>query len=304
MPGDKALIEGVVELAELVVRRRRSLLCRLADGTGTVTLRFFHFTRSQQQALVRGTRLRCYGEVRAGPAGLELVHPEHRVVRGEDEENTTSLTPVYPTTEGLHQQTLRRLVERALELLEREPLRDHLAPLLAGRLLEEVSWPTLVAALTYLHAPPRDASTEQLLRGKHPCSRRIALEELVAQRLALRQFAVAARSEGSFALPPAEAELARFRAALPFALTGAQQGALDEIVRDLGAAVPMNRLLQGDVGSGKTVVAAMAAVIAAAAGCQTAVMAPTELLAEQHFGSFDRWLTPLGITVKIGRAHV
>jgi ATP-dependent DNA helicase RecG len=295
--GDKALIEGVVELSELVVRRRRSLICRLADGTGAITLRFFHFTRAQQLGLARGMRLRCFGEVRAGPAGLELVHPEHRVVRADELEPTTSLTPVYPTTEGLHQQTLRRLVERALAVLEQEPLTDPLAPLLAARTIDGEPWPSLSAALAYLHAPPRDAATDLLLTGRHPCSRRIALEELVAQRLALRQTAAAARAERGYALPPADAELARFKAALPFALTRAQQDAFGEICTDLAAGVPMNRLLQGDVGSGKTVVAAMAALVAAAAGHQTAVMAPTELLAEQHFASFTRWLAPLGVPV-------
>jgi len=295
--GDMALIEGVVELSELVVRRRRSLLCRLADGTGAVTLRFFHFARSQQQAFARGTRLRCFGEVRAGPAGLELVHPEHRIVRADEPEPADSLTPVYPTTEGLHQQTLRRLVERALALLEREPLTDFLEPVLATRTHAEAAWPPLATALAYLHMPPRDAATELLLTGRHPCSRRIALEELIAQRLSLRQAAAAARTERAYPLPAAEAQLAKFRAALPFALTGAQRDAFAEVAADLAASVPMNRLLQGDVGSGKTVVAAMAAVVAAAGGFQTAVMAPTELLAEQHFASFDRWLTPLGIAV-------
>jgi ATP-dependent DNA helicase RecG len=295
--GDMALIEGVVEISDLVVRRRRSLLCRLTDGTGAVTLRFFHFTRSQQQGLARGTRLRCFGEVRAGPAGLELVHPEHRVVRPDEAAPTESLTPIYPTTEGLHQQTLRRLVERALALLEREPLTDFLEPLLATRAPAEPAWPALTAALVYLHTPPRDAATELLLTGRHPCLRRIALEELIAQRLSLRQSAAVARTERAYPLHAAEAELAKFRAALPFTLTAAQQSAFAEVGADLAANVPMNRLLQGDVGSGKTVVAAMAAVIAAAGGFQTAVMAPTELLAEQHFASFDRWLTPLGIGV-------
>jgi ATP-dependent DNA helicase RecG len=295
--GDKALIEGVVELSELVARRRRSLLCRLADGTGAITLRFFHFTRAQQHSLARGTRLRCFGEVRAGPSGLELVHPEHRVVRADEPEPATSLTPVYPTTEGLHQATLRRLVERALAVLAEEPLTDHLAPLLAMRKIDGEPWPSLSAAVAYLHAPPRDAATELLLTGRHPCARRIALEELIAQRLALRQSAVAARSERGYPLGRANAELERFKAGLPFALTGAQQRAFDEIAADLAAGVPMNRLLQGDVGSGKTVVAAMTALVAAAAGYQTAVMAPTELLAEQHFASFTRWLAPLGIAV-------
>jgi ATP-dependent DNA helicase RecG len=295
--GDKVLIEGSIELAEVAVRRRRSLLCRLADGTGAITLRFFYFNRAQQQALARGQRVRCYGEVRSGPVGLEMVHPEHRVVRADDAEPANNLTPVYPTTEGLHQQSVRRIVERAVAVLEREAIDDYLAAPLASHSLAGERWPPLEFALRYLHAPPRDAATDLLLAGRHPCSRRIALEELVAQRLSLRRSAATARTEHARPLPEPVARLAEFRAALPFKLTAAQQTAVEEIVKDLGAATPMNRLLQGDVGSGKTVVAALAAVVAAAAGCQTAVMAPTELLAEQHFTSFERWLTPLGIEV-------
>jgi ATP-dependent DNA helicase RecG len=295
--GEKVLVEGVIELAEVAVRRRRSLLARLADGTGAITLRFFHFNRSLEHALARGQRVRCYGEVRTGPAGLEMVHPEHRGVRADDPEPSDRLTPVYPTTEGLHQQAVRRIVARALAVLEHDAPEDYLAPALAAQGLSGEGWPSLVAALTYLHSPPRDAATASLLAGRHPCSRRVALEELVAQRLSLRRSAASARTERARPLPVPVDRLAAFRGALPFALTRAQQAALEEIVGDLGRSVPMNRLLQGDVGSGKTVVAAMAALVAAAAGCQTAVMAPTELLAEQHFASFARWLEPLGIEV-------
>jgi ATP-dependent DNA helicase RecG len=295
--GEKVLVEGIVELSEVAVRRRRSLLCRLTDGTGALTLRFFYFNRSIEQALARGQRVRCYGEVRSGPAGLEMVHPEHRAVRADDAEPNDRLTPVYPTTEGLYQQTVRRLAEQAITMLGDETLDDYLAPALASRTLAGAPWPPLAEALRYLHAPPRDAATAVLLSGRHPCSRRIALEELIAQRLSLRRFAATARTERARPLPMPAAHFEAFCKALPFVLTRAQQTALDEIVADLAGATPMNRLLQGDVGSGKTVVAALAAVVAAAAGCQTAVMAPTELLAEQHFASFDRWLTPLGIDV-------
>jgi len=296
-PGDKALVEGVIELCEVAVRRRRSLLCRLADGTGAITLRFFHFNRSLEHALARGRRVRCYGEVRPGPAGLEMVHPEHRGVGPADAEPDDRLTPVYPTTEGLHQQSVRRLVARAVEATRNEALEDYLASALGARTLDGRPWPSLAEALEYLHSPPRDAATALLLAGKHPCARRIALEELVAQRLSLRRSAAGASTERARPLPAPTERLAAFRATLPFELTRAQTAALEEIVADLGRARPMNRLLQGDVGSGKTVVAAMAALVAAAAGCQTAVMAPTELLAEQHFASFDRWLTPLRVEV-------
>ena len=171
------------------------------------------------------------------------------------------------------------------------------APALASRQLAGAPWPSLANALHYLHAPPRDAATELLHSGRHPCTRRIALEELIAQRLSLRRAAASNSTERARPLPVPAARLEAFHAALPFALTRAQQTAFDEIVADLGRSVPMNRLLQGDVGSGKTVVAALAALVAASADCQTAVMAPTELLAEQHYSSFERWLAPLGIRV-------
>jgi ATP-dependent DNA helicase RecG len=291
VPGEKVLIEGVVELAEVAFRRRRSLLCRLGDGTGFITLRFFHFTRAQQQSLTRGARLRCYGEVRAGPTGLEMVHPEHRVVGSTEPSPTATLTPVYPTTEGVHQQRLRRLVEQALQRLDEQPIADYVQDLLPP------TWPTLAAALKFLHQPPQDADVALLMSGRHPCQRRIAVEELAAQRLSLRRSALAARADSAFALTASARELAELEARLPFALTAAQRGAIDEIVADLRGRVPMHRLLQGDVGSGKTVVAAFAALLAAASGYQTAVMAPTELLAEQHLASFTRWLEPLSVTV-------
>jgi ATP-dependent DNA helicase RecG len=290
-PGEKVLVEGEIELAEVAIRRRRSLLCRVTDGTGSITLRFFHFTQAQQRTLVRGARVRCFGEARPGPTGLEMVHPEHRLLRPEDAEPTAALTPVYPSTEGLHQQTLRRLVDALLARLEREPLTDYLGPLLPA------DAPDVSAALAYLHRPPTDAPVAVLAAGRHPMQRRIALEELVAQRLSLRRSGSAVRAERAPRLPKPDGALARFRARLPFGLTAAQEQAAAEILADLDRDVPMNRLLQGDVGSGKTVVAALAAVVAAAAGTQTAVMAPTELLAEQHLVSFDRWLAPLGISV-------
>lgn len=291
VPGEKALIEGDVQLAEVAFRRRRQLLCRLADGTGAITLRFFHFTRSQQHSLAKGARVRCYGEVRTGSAGLEMVHPEHRLVGADEAPPAATLTPVYPTTEGVHQQRLRRLIEQALLRLERQPLTDYLADQVPA------AWPALGTALKHLHQPPQDAEPALLLSGRHPWQRRIALEELIAQRLSLRRTALAARSERAYVLRKPAAALDQLAASLPFVLTAAQQHAVDEILRDLGGDAPMNRLLQGDVGSGKTVVAAFAAVAAAGAGYQTAVMAPTELLAEQHLASFAQWLRPLAIEV-------
>lgn len=290
-PGTKVLVEGELELAEVVFRRRRSLLCRIADGTGAITLRFFHFNRAQQHQLVRGARLRCFGDVRSGPTGIEMIHPEYRVLSGEAEPPTDVLTPVYPTTEGLHQQRLRRLTQQALTVLERAPLSDYLG----DRLPED--WPTLDEALKFLHAPPQGTKIEPLLRGTHPCQRRVALEELVAQRLSLRRLNLGRAREHANALVDVRGLVPELRAGLPFVLTGAQELALEEILGDMARAIPMHRLLQGDVGSGKTIVAAIAALVSASAGFQTGFMAPTELLAEQHFGNLSDWLGPLGIEV-------
>ena len=288
-PGEKVLVEGAVEMAEVVFRRRRSLLCRIADGTGALTLRFFHFAPGLHQRLARGVRVRCFGEVRSGPTGLEMVHPEWRVIGETDEPPDMTLTAVYPSTEGLKQQRLRQVVQQVLAIVEREPLVDHLADRLPA------TWPSINEALKCLHQPPPGSDFGALAAGRHPWQRRIALEELIAQRLSLRRLALGAQKDDAPLLADAAERLPGLRAVLPFELTSAQEKALAEIRADLAQPKPMHRLLQGDVGSGKTVVAAAAALIAASAGRQTAVMAPTELLAEQHFASFRTWLEPLGI---------
>jgi ATP-dependent DNA helicase RecG len=293
-PGEKALVEGRVELAEIVFRRRRSLLVRLADSTGTVTLRFFHFAASQQERFAaRDVRLRCFGEVRAGAVGLEMVHPEYRVVDADGAAPETALTPVYPATEGLTQQRLRGLVRQALDLLDREPWPDYLEGCLpSGR------EPGLNEAIASLHQPPQGADFVSLADGRHPWQRRLALEELVAQRLSLKRAALGADgAESAHSIRDSAGRLAQFHATLPFALTAAQSQALEEILADMAQPKPMSRLLQGDVGSGKTVVAAAAAFVASVAGFQSAVMAPTELLAEQHAARLTQWLEPLGVRV-------
>ena len=292
-PGERVLVEGRIELAEVAFRRRRSLLCRLADGTGAITLRFFHFSRQQQSALTRGVQLRCFGEVRAGPTGIEMIHPEYRSVGTADGTETETLTPIYPATEGLQQQRLRRLVAEALAALAAEPLVDHLA----DRLPSDI--PSINEAIRFLHAPPSDCDVAALGRRRHPAQRRIALEELVAHRLSLRGQASAARLERAHAIADGGGSAERIRLALPFALTPAQSKAWDEIRMDLSRTVPMHRLLQGDVGSGKTVVAALAMQSVCAAGYQAALMAPTELLAEQHLATLERWLAPLGVEITV-----
>ncbi len=290
-PGHKPLIQGKIELAEVAMRRRRSLLCRLTDETGALTLRFFHFSDAQRQQLQRGTWLRCYGEVRIGPTGLEMVHPEYTFVTAESKAVDASLTPVYPATEGLHQQKLRNLASQVLERLEDAPLEDYLAGLVPD------SWPPLESAIRNLHRPPADCDTRSVLEGTSIWQRRVALEELVAHRLSLKMNAATETERSAIALDAPRDALDEFRRSLPFELTLAQTRVVEEIGADMSRPRPMHRLLQGDVGSGKTVVAAMACLIASRSGHQAAVMAPTELLAEQHYESLRHWLEPLNVSV-------
>jgi len=298
--GMEAVVQGRIELTEVKFGKRRMLLSRLSDGTGSLTLRFFHFSAAQQAGLARGVSLRCYGEVRRGASTLEMIHPEYRAVDAEAvgavEEH---LTPVYPVTEGVHQLTLRSLTEQALERLATEPaaLMDWLAERLPEDALARVELPSLSEALRYVHRPPPDADTELLASGQHPAQRRLALEELLAHHLSLRRLRAQVERQAAPPVRPAGQLAERFVEALPFALTGAQRRVSEEVLADLARAHPMQRLVQGDVGSGKTVVAALAALAAVEAGYQCAVMAPTELLAEQHYQNFAAWLEPLGVPV-------
>jgi len=293
--GDRAVIEGEIQLAEVVFRRRRTLLVRIADGTGFVTLRFFHFSAAQQAQLVRGQRLHCFGEARPGPGGLEIVHPEYRRVLGEPGVAPDALTPIYPTTEGVQQGRLRALTDLALAMLAQGALADFVPP----GVLDAFDLPTLESALRFVHRPPPDADVPALMEGRHPAQRRLAFEELLAHQLSLRLLRQAADKDLALPLPRRSDLTDRCRARLPFTLTGAQQRVWAEIERDLARAQPMMRLVQGDVGSGKTVVAALAAVRAIEHGGQAAVMAPTELLAEQHARNFLAWLEPLELRVAL-----
>ena len=289
-PGDEGVVEGLVEHAEVVYRGRRMLLVRLADGTGSVTLRFFHFSAAQQQGLVRGVRLRCFGEARRGQAGLEFVHPEYRSVNDGSTVDDT-LTPIYPATEGLHQLSLRRLTDDALARLDKLP--DWLPPgVLAGAGL-----PDLESALRTVHRPPPDIPVAALLDGRHPAQRRLAFEELVAHHLSLARLRARTAREPA---PPVAVEgalLKQLTDGLPFSLTGAQERVIRELAADMARPHPMLRLVQGDVGAGKTLVAVAACLNAVEAGYQAAVMAPTEILAEQHFHNFREQLEPLGVRV-------
>ena len=294
-PGVRAAVEGEVQLTEVAYRGRRQLLCRISDGSGMLTLRFFYFSSSQQANLARGMRLRCFGEVRRGPLGLEIVHPEYRRLLGAAAPLEDSLTPIYPLTEGVPQGRLRALVDQALRELERAPLTDYLTA--ATQLPPGL--PSLPEALRYLHRPPRDARLPELADGRHPAQQRLAFEELLAHHLTLRLRKRSLRRDPAFPLSDPDGLAAGFVAALPFRMTRAQARTLQEAERDLVADAPMSRLVQGDVGCGKTVVAAAAAARAAGSGLQAALMAPTELLAEQHWRNFSAWFAPLGETVAL-----
>ncbi|MCM5705683.1 ATP-dependent DNA helicase RecG [Larsenimonas salina] len=294
--GREAVIEGTVTASELVKGRRQSLLVRLKDQTGIVSLRFFHFSQAQLKQFERGTHVRCFGEARAGSTGLEFYHPEYRVLTSNAAAPVEeTLTPIYPTTEGLPQTKLRALMQQALEAFEYDP--DTLPELLDDALRARFSLPTLHDALALIHRPPPEVSLDQLIDGTHPMVSRLALEEMLAHQLSLRQIRQRIQRDSAPRLHSGAGLEARFLAGLPFALTGAQQRVLNEIHQDLAHGAPMLRLVQGDVGSGKTVVAAMAMLSAVANGYQAALMAPTELLAEQHYQTLSNWLTPLGLEV-------
>lgn len=291
---DRAVVEGEIQLTEVAYRGRRQLLCRIHDGSGSLTLRFFYFSSAQQQALVRGARIRCYGEIRRGLTGFEIVHPEYRRVGGDEVHAVEeSLTPVYPLTEGLQQGRLRQLTTLALREMTHRQLQDWLP----ASIVQELELPSLQDALRYVHRPPPDAAVELLARGMHPAQRRLAFEELLAHQLSLRLLRREIQRDPGWPFASRGVLVEQLLSSLPFTLTGAQQRVWQEIARDIAQPNPMLRLVQGDVGSGKTIVAALAAVCAVESGFQAAIMAPTELLAEQHARNFVNWLAPLNIQI-------
>ena len=290
--GKRCLTSGEVLLAETAYRGRRNLLVRISDGSGQLTLRFFHFSRQQQAQFQPGKHVSCFGEVRRGSAGFEMIHPEYRILREEQGAATNdSLTPIYPATEGVQQGRLRNLTDQALEAMLKEPPPE----LLPQSVTDKLGMPSLADAISYLHRPPPDADVAQMQEGRHPCQQRLAFEELLAHYLSLRSLRALAATERAVALKSGQDTVDSFVADLPFELTAAQSRVVDEILLDLSQPHPMMRLIQGDVGSGKTVVAAIACLKAIACGVQAAIMAPTEILAEQHWRNFSDWFRPLGI---------
>ncbi|WP_150699832.1 ATP-dependent DNA helicase RecG, partial [Pandoraea terrae] len=294
LPSELAQVEGTVTSSEVAYRPRRQWLVKIADDGHELVLRFLNFYGSQQKQLSPGTRVRARGEVRGGFFGLEMVHPSYRVVT-DDQALPDALTPVYPSAAGLSQAYLRRAIANAID---RTPLPELLPPgLVEAAIGPEHALPPLAAAVRLLHAPPPDVSETALSERSHPAWLRIKCEELLAQQLSLKRAQAARRRLAAPALGARVPGglLERFEAALPFRLTGAQQRVWTEIRDDLGAPHPMQRLLQGDVGSGKTIIAALAAAQAIDAGYQAAIMAPTEILAEQHLRKLSAWLAPLGV---------
>jgi len=294
--GQEALVEGTIEITQIKFGRRRSLLCLISDGTGTLMLRFFHFSRAQQQRLEKGSVLRCYGQIRKGSQTLEIAHPEYRHI---DPDNSPAiekqLTAIYPLTDGLQQRTLQKLTSQALDVLSNHE--NKLVELLPDELLATFALPDLVHALSYVHRPPPEANLLLLRERQHPTQQRLSFEELLSQHLSLQR--VRQKTQTLQATPMKHQGQLRnkFLEQLDFTLTPAQEKVLEEIKQDLQKNMPMLRLLQGDVGSGKTVVSALTALRVLESDCQVALMAPTELLAEQHFQTFSQWFNNLDVEI-------
>ncbi|EKN6135881.1 ATP-dependent DNA helicase RecG [Yersinia enterocolitica] len=292
LPGLSVTVEGEVLRSDISFGRRRMMTCQVSDGSGVLTLRFFNFNAAMKNSLSPGKHVIAYGEAKRGNTGPEIIHPEYRV-HGENigVELQESLTPVYPTTEGIRQATLRKLIDQALAMLDSSVIAELLPIELSRSLI------SLPEAIHTLHRPPADIQLADLEQGKHPAQRRLIMEELLAHNLSMLAVRAGAQSYRALPLLPEEQLKQRFLAALPFTPTHAQQRVVAEIEQDMTHNFPMMRLIQGDVGSGKTLVAALAALRAIAHGKQVALMAPTELLAEQHANTFRQWLEPLGLEV-------
>ncbi|MFL2531631.1 MAG: ATP-dependent DNA helicase RecG [Porticoccaceae bacterium] len=296
-PLTDVVLEGQIRASDVVFGRRRSLVCKLQDNTGTTVLRFFHFSRAQQDRLIVGAKLRCYGEVRQGKYGLELYHPEYQHLDNNNPPNLEqTLTPVYPLTEGITQIRIRDLCRQALGLMDKHGIKELLPETLKQQLDGLLSF-SLIDAIRLIHSPPPGIELHRLATGEQPAQQRLAAEELIAHNLSLLKMRDKVQSQPAPSLTTNKQALSHFLDQLPFELTSAQQKVSQEIAADINKPHPMLRLVQGDVGSGKTVVAAMAAIQAIANGKQAALMAPTEILAEQHRINFEQWFKTMDISV-------
>jgi len=294
-PSQNVVIEGEVKSTTILFGKRRSMVCRVQDATGQINLRFYHFSNAQRSKLATGVMIRCYGETRRGASGLELYHPEYHLIDPGNNENTLeqTLTPIYSITEGLTQSRLRSLVKQALTYSRG----IHYQGLLPGTIEHTEANVLLMNQLDYLHAPPKNADLPALMNGEHPYQQYLIMEELTAYQISLLRLRDKRLLQIAIPLPPSVDQQHAFIERLGFALTTAQQRVAKDIQQDLNMSSPMMRLLQGDVGAGKTVVAALAALQATVNDRQVAIMAPTEILAEQHRRNFEQWFTPLGIQV-------
>jgi ATP-dependent DNA helicase RecG len=286
--GQLVLVEGIIDHSEVkfMGRGRRSLLCYLSDNTGAIVLRFFHFNKAQQNNLCNGARLRCFGETRRGANRLEIVHPEYQIISQQDASIEQSLTPVYPKTEGVHQTLLKKLSDQVLSKINQGQLIDWLP----DQVKQKYQFPDLVDALSDVHRPDKNENVSVLNECKSKAQQRLLFEELLAHQLSLLQARQKIKQTAARKLSIDKSEHQTFAGQFPFELTSAQKKVIAEIFSDMEKPHPMLRLVQGDVGSGKTVVAAAAANVVINCGFQFALMAPTEILAEQHFLNFRQWL--------------
>lgn len=293
MPGIFTNIIGEITQNQIIQGKRRMMLVTINDGTGSINLRFFHFSASQKNSLALGTNIRCYGEINRGMRGFEIVHPEYKTLENDQPLTPVeeTLTPVYPTTDGLRQISLRNLTEQALKRLQRGQVEE-----LIPEALNTESY-ALADALALIHRPPPDTSTSLIEAGKHPAQLRLIKEELLAHNLSMLKLRASSHQHQAMPLHIDETLNQQFLDLMPFSPTNAQARVTNEIRADLAKNIPMMRLVQGDVGSGKTLVAALAALTAIGQGFQVALMAPTEILAEQHAINFEKWFEPLAINV-------
>lgn len=294
--GQTVQVFGEVEAADIVFGKRRSLICKISDSTGIMDIRLFYFSMAQKKQFVRGQFVQCYGQVSHSGRSISMIHPEIKFLKSKTQpELSDRLTAIYPTTEGLQQRTFQSLISQTLDKLNQSNIRE----LMPKTLLEQLSFPPLSEALKLLHQPPIGISLEDIQNGEHPLIQRLAFEELMAHHIALKRLKLKHQSHNSFAIKRSEERANKFIQQLPFNLTGAQKRVITEVESDLNNRYPMMRLVQGDVGCGKTLIAALAALSVADNGLQTVLMAPTELLAEQHFAAFRDWFEPLGIEVNL-----
>ncbi|CAH0527284.1 ATP-dependent DNA helicase RecG [Vibrio hippocampi] len=291
-PGLWGSVQGRIMTSDVAFGRRKMLTVKVSDGNGTITLRFFNFTAAMKNNFSEGRVVVAYGEVKRGNHGLEIIHPEYKFhTEGNNVKLEQTLTPVYPTTDGLRQLTLKSLTDQALALMNKAAV-DELLP--SGLYHQQM---TLVEALHTIHRPPPNINLDDFDQGKHPAQQRLIIEELMAQNLSMLAVRAKGQQDDAISLPRSTTLVQQLLAQLPFSPTGAQSRVVDEVVGDLAKSIPMMRLVQGDVGSGKTLVAALSALQAIEQGYQVAMMAPTELLAEQHAINFSQWFEPLGIQV-------